>query len=562
MLKNHKVRIIPLGGASDVTKNMYLYEIYDGEKLLDIIIVDCGIGFPKEKDLGVELVIPDISYLHDKTDKIRAILLTHGHEDHISSLKFHYKTLGSPPVYSTKLTAHFVESQFAQLGQKIKVQQIQYGKEYFFGGFSAYYIHLTHSIPDTAHIVIKTPIGTIYHGSDYKFDLTPPHQSPPDFYAITKAGHDRVLCLLTDCLGVEKAGISKSESAVGQTFIDAIRDTRGIFMMSTFSSNISRIRQCVEAAAMYQRKICFLGRSMKQNTTLAEEIGYLPNVKKMLIEEKDINKFAPSKVCLIMTGSQGQVGSALSKIAERQHRFVKIVKGDKVLFSSDPIPGNEEPVDEMIEKLAKQGAQVIYTSIQGDLHASGHASRDEMKLLLHFVKPRFIIPIGGTPRHQRRYREMASDMGWNPQDVFTLVNGDNVWFEKNKVYLGKPIPQRSVYVDAYGVDKVGNVILRDRKTLAQEGFVFTVVPVYADFTLCKAPEISSRGFVDEKTEKDMYMRVKRLIADSIADFRAKPPAGATKFTLQQNITRKLEHFFFKKTGRRPLIAVEVVQLEV
>ncbi|MFS8159847.1 MAG: ribonuclease J, partial [Candidatus Roizmanbacteria bacterium] len=381
----YKVRVLPLGGVTNVTMNMYLYELYKGDDLQDILIVDCGIGFPKEKDLGVELVIPDITYLQDKKDKIRAVLLTHGHEDHISALKFHYASLGNPPVYGSRLTAGFVEGQFAEKKIPLRVNQIAYNTIYTFGGFTIYYIHVTHSIPDTTHIVLKSPVGTFYHGSDYKLDLTPPYGNPPDFYAINKAGKEGVRCLLTDCLGVERSGITLSESAVGQTFEEAMRTTKGMFIMSTFSSNISRINQCVEAAIKFNRKICFLGRSMRQNTDLARRIGYLPEASfKLQIRENQLKNHKPSSVCVICTGSQGQSGAALARISTGEHKYVHVEKGDKVLFSSDPIPGNEDEVFEIIEKLYAKGAEVVYSQIQEDLHASGHASREEMKYLLRF----------------------------------------------------------------------------------------------------------------------------------------------------------------------------------
>ncbi|MEK7523375.1 MAG: ribonuclease J, partial [Patescibacteria group bacterium] len=261
----YKLHFIPLGGIVGVTKNMYVYESYNDDKLKDIVIVDCGIGFPKEKELGVDFVIPDISYLMDKKQYIRAILITHGHEDHTSALPLLYEDLGRPPVYASLLTSMFIENKFKDKHKKILVNKVDFNKEYIFGDFKISYLKMTHSIPDTTHIIIKTPVGTIYHGSDFKLDLTPPYGPGPDFYKITKAGHDGVLCLLSDCLGSEREGLTLSENIVGQTFEDEMRKTKGKFIMTTFSSNISRIRQCVDAAIKFNRKICFLGRSMREN---------------------------------------------------------------------------------------------------------------------------------------------------------------------------------------------------------------------------------------------------------------------------------------------------------
>lgn len=378
-MNTYKLKFVPLGGIVGVTKNMYLYELYENELLKDILIVDCGIGFPLEKELGVDFVIPDITYLKDKLDKIRAILLTHGHEDHITALSFHYDSLGRPPVYGSKLTAMFVESKFRGNNQKISVNRVDFDKEYSFGEFRVNYVKMTHSIPDTTHIIIKSPVGTFYHGSDFKLDLTPPYGSPPDFYKITKAGHDGILCLLSDCLGSERPGLTLSESIVGQTFEDEMRKTKGKFIMTTFSSNISRIRQCVEAAVKFNRKIIFLGRSMKQNTDLAKEIGYLPIPEKLFATEEELSKLPANKICLIAAGSQGQYGSALAKLADKQNRFTKISPGDKVIFSSDPIPGNENVVYSTIEQLVQQGADVVYSDIADQLHSSGHGNQEDLK---------------------------------------------------------------------------------------------------------------------------------------------------------------------------------------
>ncbi|KKP66592.1 MAG: hypothetical protein UR63_C0030G0001, partial [Candidatus Roizmanbacteria bacterium GW2011_GWC2_35_12] len=382
-MNSYKVRFIPLGGIVGVTKNMYLYELYvkaqssnvkseyinsDDYVLQDILIVDCGIGFPQEKELGVDFVIPDISYLRDKISKIRAVLLSHGHEDHISALPFHYNDLGKPKIIGSKLTSIFLENKFKEHQIRATVDRVDFDKEYILGDFKVSFIKVTHSIPDTTHILIKSPVGTFYHGPDFKLDLTPPYGSPPDFYKITKAGNDGVLCLLSDCLGVERPGLTLSESIVGATFEDEMRKTKGKFIMTTFSSNISRIRQCVEAAIKFNRKICFLGRSMRENTKLAAEIGYLPIPESLFAKEDELSKIPPNKVCLIVAGSQGQYGSALSKLADHQNPNTKIYPGDKIIFSSDPIPGNENEVYSVIEDLVSQGADVVYSDIADQLH--------------------------------------------------------------------------------------------------------------------------------------------------------------------------------------------------
>lgn len=556
-MEKFKIRFVPLGGIVGVTKNMYLYELYEDERLKDILIIDCGIGFPLEKELGVDFVIPDISYLKDKKDKIRAILLTHGHEDHIGALPYHYEELGSPKIFASKLTSVFVENKFKERGKRISIERVDFEKEYSLGDFKVSYIKMTHSIPDTTHILINTPIGTFYHGPDFKFDLTPPYGSPPDFYKITKAGHDKILCLLSDCLGAERPGLTLSESIVGQTFEDEMRKTKGKFIMTTFSSNISRIRQCVEAAIKFNRKIIFLGRSMKQNSKLAAEIGYLPIPDSLFATEDSLIKLPPNKICMIVAGSQGQYGSALSKLADRQNPNVKIKPGDKIVFSSDPIPGNENEVYGLIEDLVSQGADVVYSDIAEQLHSSGHGNQEDLKFLIRFTNPSYFIPIGGTVRHQKQYGNLVSELGYDKNKVYALNEGETVWFSKSKVIKGDDIETKNIYVDAYGVGDIGNIVLRDRKTISTDGVVFTFLVVDNTGKLITRPRLVSRGFVFEKEEDKLYKDAVFIVEKSI-----KPRSGRlfdmTK--IKRDVIDDLEDFFYKEKGRRPLIVVEVIQL--
>lgn len=556
-MNSYKLHFIPLGGIVGVTKNMYVYEIYSDDKLKDIIIVDCGIGFPKEKELGVDFVIPDISYLLDKKQFIRAILITHGHEDHTSALPLLYDDLGRPPVYASLLTSMFIENKFKDKHKKILVNKVNFNKEYIFGDFRISYLTMTHSIPDTTHIIIKTPVGTIYHGSDFKLDLTPPYGPGPDFYKITKAGHEGILCLLSDCLGSEREGLTLSENIVGQTFEDEMRKTKGKFIMTTFSSNISRIRQCVDAAIKFNRKICFLGRSMRDNTKIAASIGYLPIPQSLFIKEEEVSRFPPGKICLIVAGSQGQYGSALSKLADRQNLNIKIKSGDKIIFSSDPIPGNENGVYETIEQLSEEGADVVYSDIADQLHSSGHGNQEDLKFLIRFTKPKYFIPIGGTIRHQKQYENLVEQLSYNRKDVFSLNEGETVWFDKNRAYLGDKIETKNIYVDAYGIGDVGSVILRDRKTLATDGIVFALLVVDNKGTLLGPPKIFSRGFVFEKEENRLYLEAEK-IAESTFQIKNNKAFDAGK--MQYDVIKNLEEFFRKATGRKPLIMVEVIQL--
>lgn len=564
-MKNEKIRFVPLGGVTDVTKNMYLYEYYQDDQLVDILIVDCGVGFPKEKELGVDLSIPDIAYLTgrgkdkvNKLDKIRGIVFTHGHEDHISGISYLYDQLGYPPLFASRLTAIFLKKKLEEAGFRAKIETISYDQEYCFGAFTVRFIRLTHSIPDTTHILIKTPLGNLYHGSDFKLDLTPPYGSPPDFYQITKAGKEGILALLSDCLGVEREGLTLSESAVGQTFEAEMRTCRGKFIMTTFSSNISRIRQCIEAAIKFNRKIVFLGRSMKENTSSAVEAGYLPLPQHLLIKEEEVHRYPPNKICLIVAGSQAQFDSALAKLSRDDNRNIKIKPGDKIILSSDPIPGNEIEVNDLIEELIKKGADVIYPSVTDQLHASGHGNEDDLKFLIRFTNPRFFIPIGGTIRHQRQYQKLVKKMGYDEKNVFLLDEGQTIWFINSKqAILGEKIETKTIYVDAYGIGDVGRIVLRDRQSLATEGIVVALLILDQSLHLISEPRIISKGFTFEKGEKELFNQAKKLIENIL---KPKKDKQYNLTLLKKEIIQELEEFFLTKKGRKPLIVVETVTL--
>ncbi|OGK17255.1 hypothetical protein A3D80_01370 [Candidatus Roizmanbacteria bacterium RIFCSPHIGHO2_02_FULL_40_13b] len=552
-----KLRFVPLGGIVDVTKNMYLYEIYRNGELEDIIVVDCGIGFPKEKELGVDFVIPDISYLLDKTDKIRAILLTHGHEDHISALRFHYEALGKPPVYGSKLTALLVEEKFKEYGMQLKVTEIAYRQQYTFGSFQARFIHVTHSIPDPTHIVLKTPVGTFYHGPDFKLDLTPPYGPPPDFYEIAKAGEEGIDCLLSDCLGVGREGFTLSESIVGKTFEDEIRTTKGKFIMTTFSSNISRIRQCAEAAVKFNRSIAFMGRSMRGNTDLAREIGYFPIPDRYLIDERKAARMRPGSVCIIAAGSQGQIDSAMSKLANDQNKSIKIAPGDKVFFSSDPIPGQEDDVNDLVERLYARGAEVIYSDIAEGLHASGHGNQEDLKLLARLTRPKHLIPIGGTVLHQKMYANMADKLGFGPEQIHLLREGQTYVFERGSAYAGEPVDTRNIFVDAYGVGDVGSTVLRDRKTLSTDGIVLAVIIVDNAMKMVGKPQFISHGFIFKNDEQAIFAQATTVVERVL---RRNGPGAFNDSIIRSEVSRNLEQVFQSKTGREPLVSVEIIKL--
>jgi len=556
-MNTYKLRFIPIGGIVGVTKNMYVYELYKNEQLQDILLVDCGIGFPKEAEFGVDFVIPDISYLIDKVKYIRGVVLTHGHEDHIGALCYLYDGLGKPKIYASKLTAAFVANKFKEFNVRPDLVDISKMNEQKLGEFQVKFIKVTHSIPDPVHLLIKTPVGVIYHGADFKFDLTPPYGTAPDFYEITKAGHEGILCLLSDSLGAEREGLTLSESIVGQTFEDEMRKTKGKFIMTTFSSNISRIRQCVETAIKFNRKIFFLGRSMKDNTELAKTIGYLPIPHSLIGKEGELHRLPPNKICLIVAGSQGQFDSAMSKLATKQNPNTKIEPGDKVIFSSDPIPGNEDEVYNVIEELSLQGADVVYPDIHDQLHASGHGNQEDLKFLMRFTDPKYFIPIGGSIRHQKQYEKLAEELGYDKKQVFSLKEGETVWFTDRHATKGEIIETKNVYVDAYGIGDVGRVILRDRQTLSREGMVVAILSMSNQNVLIGQPKIISRGFIYYKEGEKIYQEAIKTIEKVLKPKRENVFEGEN---LKREICRELEELFYKETGRKPLIMVEIIQI--
>ncbi len=556
-MDKYKLRFVPLGGVVGVTKNMYLYELYENSQLKEILIVDCGIGFPDDKDLGVDYVIPDISYLKDKREKIKGIILSHGHEDHISALPYYYKDLGEPEILGGKLTCAFVKNQFKEFGLNIKIREVEFNKTYIIGSFKVNFIRLTHSIPDTLHIFIETPMGNIYHGTDFKLDLTPPYGKPPDFKKMSILSSKGVLCLLSDCLGSETQGLTLSESAVSKTFDEEMAKTNGKFIMTTFSSNISRIRQCIEIALKYGRKIVFLGRSMKENTKTAKEIGYLPFHNNIFVREEEVKRFDPKKICLIVAGSQGQYNSALMKLATDQNLSIKLNKGDKVFFSSDPIPGNEKEVYFLIEQLMLKDIDVVYPDIKDQLHASGHGNQEDLKFLIRLVNPKFLIPIGGTVRHQRQYSLLVGDLGYKNENIFLLREGETVFFFQEKMKKGEKVETKNIYVDAYGVGDVGRVVLRDRRTLSSEGMVVLFAVIDEKGALIVSPRIITRGFVFEKKSEGLIGEAENLV---VKYFSKGPGRIVDLNSIKKNITEELEELFFNKTGRKPIVITDIIQI--
>lgn len=493
-----QLSFIPLGGVGDVTKNMYVYEYKD-----QILIVDCGLGFADETMLGVDLLLPDISYLLKTQKKIVGMLLTHGHEDHIGALPFVLPQLSQNfPIFGTPLTAAFANEKLKEFGTKDRVQSVDFSKENFLGDFKFSFIRVTHSIPDTSHIFIKTPVGNFYHGSDFKFDPTPYDKKTTDFARIEELCKEGVLCLLSDCLGAERAGRTPTEEGLIINFEEEIGKCTGKFIVTTYSSNVARLNQIIEASEKYNRKVCFVGRSLMKAKDVAKTLHYLNMKPGTEIRIDQIKSFKDIDLTLIIAGSQGQENSAMTRIANGEHREVKLGSSDVVVFSADPIPGNEISVYELVDTITKRDVKVIYSANSSRFHVSGHGSQEELSDLIKLVKPKKLIPIGGTPRHMYAYKNMSMDLGYKRQDVLLLEDGQEVIFGEDSASFGKTIALKNVYVDEVSGEEMESFVLRDRQKLSEGGIVIILAQVSSsDGQLVDNPDIIIRGFTVPDSNK-------------------------------------------------------------
>lgn len=550
-LNTGKLKIISLGGIH-VNKNMYVYET---DK--DIIIVDMGLAFPDENMPGIDLIIPDISYLADKKNRIRGIFLTHGHEDHRGALPYLMPQLPGVPVYGTKLTLGLAKIRCDEAGLRVDFREANYGERIQTGALSVEYLHVAHSIPDAANLIIRTPAGIIYHGSEFKFDWTPVDGFRTDVQRIAQVGKVGVLCLMSDCLRVEKEGYTLSETRLAQTFDNQMAKCRGKFILTTQSSNISRIQQAVNAAQKHERKIVFAGRSIEQNAEVAIRLGFLTLPKDIVIKAEDVGRYPPNKILVVATGALGQDNSALMRMANGEHK-IKISEGDFVVFSQDPIPGSESGVDFLIDTLFAEGAEVFYSAILDDLHVSGHEAADGLRLMLALTSPKFVWPIGGTVRHIKHYASLAQGMGYKKDQIIIPDEGEIVEFENNSWKRAGKIEIKNVLIDGLGIGDVGNVVLRDRKTMAEDGILMVVIPVEkATGEVVGDIEIVSRGFVYMKESDELIGETKELVRKFLSDHKG--PVTDYRY-IRRQISELLEEFLFKATHRRPLILPVIAEI--
>lgn len=552
------LRIVPLGGVGNVTKNMFAYEYrQDPKTISDIVIVDCGIGFPDEVMYGVDLVIPDISYLKDKRDKIRAIVLTHGHEDHIGALPYILPQL-RVPVYGTRLTTALAEVKLKDFGLHSQIHAVRESDILRFGSFSVEFVHVTHSVPDSANLILRTPIGIFYHGSDYKFDWTPIDGRPTDVGKIARLGAEGIRCLFSDCVRIESPGYTLSEQVIYDTLEKEIKNCPGKFIFTTQSSNISRIQQAVDVAIRNNRKVAFLGRSIEQNVEVARRLKYLEYPDMYVVPEKELKKYQPKDVALIVTGSQAQPNSALDRIAQRVHKSVSITLNDVVVFSADPIPGYENAVNNLIDELTASGARVAYTDITNALHVSGHGGAQDIALMIALTQAKTVMPIGGTIRHMRHFADLAKKMGYKDNQIIVQNDAFVIEFRRDSVKRAEKLELKNIMVDGLGVGDIGNVVLRDRQTMASEGIVVVVVPVEQSTGHVTAePDIISRGFVYMKESTKLIDRAKQVVVKSL---RLKQGRIIDWGFVRKQIAVNLEEFLYKETHRRPLIITVVIEV--
>ena len=542
-----KLSVIPLGGLGEIGKNMTAY-VYGN----DIIVVDAGLKFPEEEMLGIDVVIPDISFLAENKQKLRAILITHGHEDHIGGLPYVLKTL-QVPVYGTRLTLGLIEGKLREHGilDQSKLIPITNESELKLGAFTVTCFHVNHSIPGAVGFAIDTPEGVVVQTGDFKFDLTPIDGTRADFAKLTALGERGVLALLSDSTNAERPGFTMSERTVGATIDDVFRTAQGRIILATFSSNIHRLQQVIYAAERTGRKVAVVGRSMVNNITIARDLGYLHVQPSTLIEPDDLPRFSPEQLALLTTGSQGEPMSALTRMARSTHRKVDILPGDTVIISSSPIPGNEKSISRTIDQLFRIGANVIYQSVSG-VHVSGHGSQEELKLMLNFIRPKYFVPVHGEYRMLSRHAQLAEATGVHPDNIFMLEVGDALEFQGGVARLGGRVAAGAVLIDGLGVGDVGNIVLRDRKLLSQDGILVVVVTLSKQTgQVLSGPDIISRGFVYVRESEELIDEANRIVTGTLQRLTTENVSDWSG--LKTGVRDALSRFLYEQTKRRPMV---------
>lgn len=545
--KANSLKVIPLGGLYEIGKNMTAYEY--GE---DIVLVDCGMSFPEDEMLGIDVVIPDITYLKKNRERVRGIVLTHGHEDHIGAIPY---VLGemNVPIYGTKLTLGLVErkcSEYKNL-DKLELHVVHPGDKIKLGHIKVELIHVSHSIPGAVALCLHTPLGRVIHSGDFKVDYTPIDGQRIDLNKFAELGSKGVLLMLCESTNVQRPGHTMSESRVGQTIENIFAHRDGRIFVASFASNVHRIQQIINACLLYGRKVAFSGRSMINVSNVALDTGHLKVPEGVIIDIRDIDRYPENEVCLITTGSQGETMSALARMANGEHRQVKIMPGDTIVLSSSPIPGNEKSVYNIINLLNERGADIIYESL-ADVHVSGHAKQQELMLIHSLVQPKYFMPMHGEYSMLKEHKEMAIRMGMDEEDVFILKNGDVLEITRKGAQMAQPVPHGNVLIDGLGIGDVGNIVLRDRKHLAEDGLMVVVV-AFNDETgeVISGPDLISRGFVYVRESEDLMDGAKKEILKALEKCKTRNIREWS--TIKAEIRDTLRTYLYQNTKRSPMI---------
>ncbi|MCQ4921497.1 ribonuclease J [Tissierella carlieri] len=553
MRKPNKIKIIPLGGLGEVGKNITVIEYKD-----DIILIDCGMTFPEDEMLGIDVVIPDITYLLKNREKIRGIVLTHGHEDHIGALPYVLAKLNLP-IYGTKLTLGLVETKLKEHKlENVKLNVVRHGETIQLGILDIEFIKTGHSIPDSAALAIHSPVGTIVHTGDFKIDYTPIDGDVIDLNRFAELGNKGVLVLMADSTNAERPGYTMSERTVGNTFRDIFMNHKHRIIVATFASNVHRIQQIINAAEQNNRKVVLSGRSMTNTIGVALELGYLHIQEGTLIDINDMNKYPSNEITIITTGSQGEPMSALSRIAAGEHKKIQIQPEDLVIISATPIPGNEKTVSKVINNLVENGTKVIFEAL-ADVHVSGHACQEELKLIHTLVKPKYFIPVHGEYRHLKKHAEIAESLGLPEENIFILDNGRVIEFTKDSAELNGCVSAGNILVDGLGVGDVGNIVLRDRKHLSEDGLIVIVVTISKkEGTILAGPDIISRGFVYVRESEDLMEEARSIVKAVLEDCEQKKITDWA--TLKSNIRDTLRNHLYGKIKRNPMILPIIMEV--
>ena len=554
--QENTLSIFALGGINEIGKNMYVVQYAD-----DLVIIDCGGKFPDESLLGIDLIIPDITYLEENQDKIRALIVTHGHEDHIGGIPYILRKL-NVPIYATRFTLGLIELKLEEhrLKGTTKLFQIESDSILELGEMKVSFFKTSHSIPDCLGIVFQTPEGNVVHTGDFKFDLTPANNEASEIHKMAKVGSEGVLVLISESTNAERKGLSPSEQMVGDHMDEAFIRAHGKIIVSTFASNVNRIQQVVNAAIVTNRKLALLGRSMVNVVGVAIERGYLNVPEGMLIEARDVDQLAPEKVAILCTGSQGEPMAALSRLSSGNYRDVAIYPGDTVILAASPIPGNERDVSKIIDNLFQLGAKVIYGSGSSTgMHVSGHGYQEDLKLMLTLMKPTYFIPIHGEFRMLHHHRLLAESVGVEKGNTFIIKNGDVVDIDNQIARQTRRIPSGDTYVDGMGVGDVGEIVLRDRKQLAEDGMLVVVLTLSkADRKIIQGPDTISRGFVFVKDSEDLIREVNRLVKKTVNDLQEENIRQWN--VIKQNIKKTVGQYLFAQTKRKPMILPIIIEI--